>query len=131
MTMSNTDKRYQKSETPILDDEDNHSSHQVVRELWVQRQTDWQEGVQWEDLDDDVQQRYYADRRKEMKIRKEDALKLVPKDIKEALMAVYKALNTYTEETREMDGDYYMSTHKALCDSFYKVARQIPESDFY
>jgi len=128
--MANTDKRYQKSTTPILDDEDNCSSYQVVRELWVARQPDWEQGVQWEDLDDDVQQRYYEERRKEMKIRKEDALKLVPENIKEALMAVYKALNSYTEETRDMDGDYYMSTHKALCDSFYKVARQIPESDY-
>ena len=130
MTMSNTDKRYQKSTTPILDDEEKHTDFKVVRELWVARQPDWQEGVHWDDCDDDVHQRYYADRRKEMKIRKEDALKLVPKDIKEALMAVYKALNSYTEETREMDGDYYMSTHKALCDAFYKVARQIPESDY-
>ena len=129
--MANTDKRYQKSTTPILDDEDNHSSHQVVRELWVQRQPDWEQGVQWEDLDDDVQQRYYADRRKEMKIRKEDALKPVSKDIQIALMKAYKALTTYTEETRDMDGDYLMSTHKALFDAYYEVARQIPESDFY
>ena len=129
--MANTDKRYQKSETPILDDEDNHSSHQVVRELWVQRQTDWEQGVQWEDLDNDMQQRYYDDRRKETKIRKEDALKPVSKDIREALMKAYKALTTYTEETRDMDGDYLMSTHKALFDAYYEVARQIPESDFY
>ena len=128
--MANTDKRYQKSETPILDDEKYNSSHQVVRELWVQRQTDWEQGVQWEDLDDDVQGRYYDERRKEMKLRKADAHILVPEEIQAALMAVYKALNSYTEETREMDGDYYMSTHKALCDAFYKVARQIPESDY-
>ena len=130
MMMSNTDKRYQKSETPILDDEDAGRSYKAVQELWVARQPDWQEGVQWDDCYGDVQNRYYEERRKEIKIRKEDALKLVPENIKEALMAVYKALNSYTEETREMDGDYYMSTHKALCDAFYKVARQIPESDY-
>ena len=46
-------------------------------------------------------------------------------------MKAYKALTTYTEETRDMDGDYLMSTHKALFDAYYEVARQIPESDFY
>ena len=32
------------SNTPILDDEDNHSSHHYIRALWLQRQPDWEEG---------------------------------------------------------------------------------------
>ena len=67
--MSNTDKRYQKSETPILDDEDAGRSYKAVQELWVARQPDWQEGVQWDDCDDDVHQRYYAERREQGEIR--------------------------------------------------------------
>ena len=67
--MSNTDKRYQKSTTPILDDEEKHTDFKVVRELWVARQPDWQEGVHWDDCDDDVHSRYYAERREQSEIR--------------------------------------------------------------
>ena len=113
MTMANTDKRYQKSETPILDDEDNHSSHQVVRELWVQRQTDWEQGVQWEDLDDDVQGRYYDERREQCEIR---------------TMAKW---DTLSQDSRRMQIEAYNNTVDALdkmmnvmCD----LQRPIPES---
>jgi len=67
--MSNTDKRYHKSITPILDDEDAGRSYIEVQQLWVARQPDWQEGVQWNDCDDDVRSRYYAERREQSEIR--------------------------------------------------------------
>ena len=49
------------SKTPILDDEDTGVHFSVVRQRWVQRQPDWQEGVQWDDCDEDVQSRYYKE----------------------------------------------------------------------
>jgi len=113
MTMANTDKRYQKSTTPILDDEDNCSSYQVVRELWVQRQTDWEQGVQWEDLDDDVQQRYYAERREQCEIRN---------------MAKW---DTLSEDSRRMQIESYNNTVDALdkmMHVMYDLERPIPES---
>jgi len=113
MTMANTDKRYQKSETPILDDEDNHSSHQVVRELWVQRQTDWEQGVQWEDLDDDVQQRYYAERNEQCEIR------------------TTAKWDTLSEDSRRMQIESYNNTVDALdkmMHVMYDLQRPIPES---
>ena len=70
--MANTDKRYQKSTTPILDDEDNHSSHHLVQALWLQRQPDWKEGERWDDLADDARlfhRRFYKERREEGEIR--------------------------------------------------------------
>ena len=111
--MANTDKRYQKSTTPILDDEDNCSSYQVVRELWVQRQTDWEQGVQWEDLDDDVQQRYYAERREQCEIR---------------TMAKW---DTLSEDSRRMQRESYNNTVDALdkmMHVMYDLERPIPES---
>jgi len=111
--MANTDKRYQKSETPILDDEDNHSSHQVVRELWVQRQTDWEQGVQWEDLDDDVQQRYYAERNEQVEIR------------------TTAKWDTLSEDSRRMQIESYNNTVDALdkmMHVMYDLQRPIPES---
>ena len=113
MTMANTDKRYQKSETPILDDEDNHSSHQVVRELWVQRQTDWEQGVQWEDLDDDVQQRYYAERNEQVEIR------------------TTAKWDTLSEDSRRTQIESYNNTVDALdkmMHVMYDLQRPIPES---
>jgi len=111
--MANTDKRYQKSTTPILDDEDNHSDFKVVRELWVQRQTDWEQGVQWEDLDDDVQGRYYDERREQCEIR---------------TMAKW---DTLSQDSRRMQIEAYNNTVDALdkmmnvmCD----LQRPIPES---
>ena len=111
--MANTDKRYQKSETPILDDEDNHSSHQVVRELWVQRQTDWEQGVQWEDLDDDVQQRYYAERNEQVQIR------------------TTAKWDTLSEDSRRMQIESYNNTVDALdkmMHVMYDLQRPIPDS---
>ena len=111
--MANTDKRYQKSETPILDDEDNHSSHQVVRELWVARQPDWQESVQWEDLDDDVQHRYYDERREQCEIR------------------TTAKWDTLSEDSRRMQIESYNHTVDALdkmMHVMYGLQRPIPES---
>ena len=111
--MANTDKRYQKSTTPILDDEDNCSSYQVVRELWVARQPDWEQGVQWEDLDDDVQQRYYAERREQCEIR---------------TMAKW---DTLSEDSRRMQIESYNNTVDALdkmMHVMHDLQRPIPES---
>ena len=111
--MANTDKRYQKSTTPILDDEDNCSSHQVVRELWVQRQTDWEQGVQWEDLDDDVQNRYYDERREQCQIR------------------TTAKWDTLSEDSRRMQIESYNNTVDALdkmMHVMYDLQRPIPES---
>ncbi len=111
--MANTDKRYQKSTTPILDDEKNHSDFKVVRELWVQRQTDWQEGVQWEDLDDDVQQRYYAERREQCEI------------------LTTAKWDTLSEDSRRMQIESYNNTVDALdkmMHVMYDLQRPIPES---
>jgi len=111
--MSNTDKRYQKSTTPILDDEDNHSSYQVVRELWVARQPDWQEGVTWEDCDEDVQGRYYNERREQCQIR---------------TTAKWDALS---EDSRRMQIESYNNTVDALdkmMHVMYDLERPIPES---
>ena len=111
--MANTDKRYQKSTTPILDDEDNHSSHHLVQALWLQRQPDWQEGVQWEDCDDDVHQRYYAERREQCQIR---------------TTAKWDALS---EDSRRMQIESYNNTVDALdkmMHVMYDLERPIPES---
>ena len=111
--MANTDKRYQKSTTPILDDEDNCSSYQVVRELWVQRQTDWEQGVQWEDLDDDVQGRYYDERREQCEIR------------------TTANWNKLSEENRRTQIESYNNTVDALdkmMHVMYDLERPIPES---
>ena len=111
--MANTDKRYQKSTTPILDDEDNCSSYQVVRELWVARQTDWEQGVQWEDLDDDVQQRYYDERREQCQIR------------------TTAKWDTLSEDSRRMQIESYNNTVDALdkmMHVMYDLERPIPES---
>ena len=111
--MANTDKRYQKSTTPILDDEDNCSSYQVVRELWVARQTDWEQGVQWEDLDDDVQERYYEERREQCEIR------------------TTAKWDTLSEDSRRMQIESYNNTVEALdkmMHVMYDLERPIPES---
>ena len=99
--------------TPILDDEKNHSDFKVVRELWVQRQPDWQEGVQWDDCDDDVQNRYYKERGEQVEIR---------------TMAKWDALS---QDSRRMQIETYNNTIEAL-DSMmhvmYDLQRPIPES---
>ena len=99
--------------TPILDDEDNCSSYQVVRELWVQRQTDWEQGVQWEDLDDDVQGRYYDERREQCEIR------------------TTAKWDTLSEDSRRMQIESYNNTVDALdkmMHVMYDLQRPIPES---
>ena len=111
--MANTDKRYQKSTTPILDDEDNHSCFKVVRELWVARQPDWQEGVQWEDCDDDVHSRYYAERREQWELRLMTKWNAMPKDRQRELIA---SVNNTVEALDRM-----MSV-------MYDLQRPIPES---
>ena len=111
--MANTDKRYQKSTTPILDDEDNHSSHHLVQALWLQRQPDWQEGVTWEDCDEDVQGRYYEERREQCQIR---------------TTAKWDALS---EDSRRMQIESYNNTVDALdkmMHVMYDLERPIPES---
>ena len=111
--MANTDKRYQKSTTPILDDEDNHSSHHLVQALWLQRQPDWQEGVTWEDCDEDVQGRYYDERREQCQIR---------------TTAKWDALS---EDSRRMQIKSYNNTVDALdkmMHVMYDLQRPIPES---
>ena len=111
--MANTDKRYQKSETPILDDEAKYSDFKVVRELWIKRQPDWQEGVQWEDLDDDVQQRYYADRSEQVEIH------------------TTAKWDTLSEDSRRMQIESYNNTVDALdkmMHVMYDLQRPIPES---
>jgi len=111
--MSNTDKRYQKSTTPILDDEDNHSCFKVVRKLWVARQPDLQEGVQWEDCDDDVHQRYYEERREQWEIRLTAKWNAMTKDRQRELIA---SVNNTVEALDSM-----MSV-------MYDLQRPIPES---
>jgi len=111
--MANTDKRYQKSTTPILDDEDNHSSHHLVQALWLQRQPDWQEGVTWEDCDEDVQGRYYDERREQCQIR---------------TTAKWDALS---EDSRRMQIESYNNTVDALdkmMHVMYGLQHPIPES---
>ena len=111
--MANTDKRYQKSTTPILDDEDNHSSYHLVQALWLQRQPDWQEGVTWEDCDEDVQGRYYDERREQCQIR---------------TTAKWDALS---EDSRRMQIESYNNTVDALdkmMHVMYDLERPIPES---
>ena len=111
--MSNTDKRYQKSTTPILDDEDNHSCFKVVRKLWVARQPDLREGVQWEDCDDDVHQRYYEERREQWEIRLTAKWNAMTKDRQRELIA---SVNNTVEALDSM-----MSV-------MYDLQRPIPES---
>ena len=115
IAMTNTDKRYQKSETRILDDEKMHQDFKVVRELWLQRQPEYQKNgvVHWEDLDDDVQRRYYADRSEQVEIH---------------TMAKW---NTLSQDSRRMQIETYNNTIEAL-DSMmhvmYDLQRPIPES---
>ena len=111
--MSNTDKRYQKSTTPILDDEEKHTDFKVVRELWVAKQPDWQEGVQWDDCDDDVHQRYYEERREQWELRLMTKWNAMPKDRQRELIA---SVNNTVEALDRM-----MSV-------MYDLQRPIPES---
>ena len=99
--------------TPILDDEKMHSSHQVVRELWVQRQTDWEQGVQWEDLDDDVQKRYYKERGEQVEIRTMAKWDTMSKDQQRDL------IETYNNTVAALDSMMHV---------MYDLQRPIPES---
>ena len=110
--MANTDKRYQKSETPILDDEKKHSDFKVVRELWVARQPDWQEGVQWEDLDDDVQHRYYSERREQYELQ---------------LTAKWKDLEEYHRDLIESH-NHAVDALDSMMKVMYALQRPMPES---
>ena len=99
--------------TPILDDEKNHSDFKVVRELWVQRQPDWQEGVQWDDCDDAVHKRYYKERSEQVEIR---------------TMAKWDALS---QDSRRTQIETYNNTVDALdkmMHVMYDLQRPIPDS---
>jgi len=110
--MANTDKRYQKSTTPILDDEEKHTDFKVVRELWVAKQPDWQEGVHWDDCDDDVHQRYYEERREQWELR---------------LMTKW---NTRTPEEHKMDVgmlNYLAKNINEAQEKYYELSQRVPE----
>ena len=113
--MANIDKRYQKSETPILDDEDNHSDFRKVQQLWLQRQPEWDTiaNIQWEDLHGDIHRRYYDERREQCEIR------------------TTAKWNTLSQDSRRMQIETYNNTIEAL-DSMmhvmYDLQRPIPES---
>ena len=101
--------------TPILDDEDMYSDFKEVRQKWLQRQPEWDaiQGVQWEDLDDDVQQRYYKERGEQVEIR---------------TTAKWDALS---EDARRMQ----IESHNNIVDALdkmmhvmYDLQRPIPES---
>jgi hypothetical protein len=112
MTMANTDKRCQRSTTPILDDEKMHQDFKVVRELWVKRQPDLQEGVQWKDLDDDMQRKYYDERREQCEIR------------------TTAKWDTLSEDSRRMQIESYNNTVDVLdkmMHVMYALQRPIPE----
>ena len=99
--------------TPILDDEDTGVNFSIVRQRWVQRQPDWQEGVQWEDCDDDVQNRYYAERSEQVEIR---------------TMANW---NKLSDESRRTQIESYNNAVDALdkmMHVMYDLQRPIPES---
>jgi len=122
MTMSNTDKRYQKSETPILDDEDAGRSYKAVQELWVARQPDWQEGVHWEDCDDDVHQRYYAERREQWELRLMTKWNAMPKDRQRELIAsvnhTVEALDRMMSVMYDLERPIPESIRKIACKEF-------------
>ena len=101
------------SKTPILDDEDTGVHFSVVQQRWVQRQPDWQEGVQWDDCDDDVKNRYYKERREQCEIR------------------TTAKWDTLSEESRRMQIESYNNTVDALdkmMHVMYDLQRPIPES---
>ena len=113
--MANTDKRYQKSETPILDDEKNHSDFKVVRELWLQRQPEWDAvaNTQWDDSGEHVQNRYYKERSEQCEIR------------------TTAKWDTLSEDSRRMQIESYNNTVDALdkmMHVMYDLQRPIPES---
>ena len=114
ITMANTDKRYQKSTTPILDDEKNHSDFKVVRELWLQRQPEYQKNgvVHWEDCDDDLQNRYYKERREQCEIR---------------LTAKWKELEEYHRDLIESH-NHAVDALDSMMKVMYTLQRPIPES---
>ena len=101
--------------TPILDDEKNHSDFKVVRQLWLQRQPEWDAvaNIQWEDLHEDIHRRYYKERGEQVEIR---------------TMAQW---NTLSQDSRRMQIETYNNTIEAL-DSMmhvmYDLQRPIPES---
>jgi hypothetical protein len=99
--------------TPILDDEASGKDFKIVRELWLSRQPDWEKGVTWEDLDEDVQDRYYADRREQWELRTTTNWNALSKDRQRDLIA---SVNNTVEAIDRM-----MSV-------MYDIQRPIPES---
>ena len=99
--------------TPILDDEASGKDFKIVRELWLSRQPDWEKGVTWEDLDEDVQDRYYDDRREQWELRTTTNWNALSKDRQRDLIA---SVNNTVEAIDRM-----MSV-------MYDIQRPIPES---
>jgi len=115
MTMTNKLKWKEEKATPILDDEDMYSDFKEVRQRWLQRQPEWDaiDNTQWDDLDKDAQDRYFAERREQVEIR---------------TMAKWDALS---EDSRRMQIESYNNTVDALdkmMHVMYDLERPIPES---
>ena len=104
--------------TPILDDEKNHSDFKVVRELWVQRQPDWQEGVQWDDCDEDVQSRYYKERGEQVQIRTISRWDALSEDARRTQIEAYN--NTVDALDKMMHVMYDLE--RPIPDSIRKIA---------
>ena len=101
--------------TPILDDEDMYSDFKEVQQLWLQRQPEWDaiDNTQWDDLDDAVHKRYYAERSEQVEIR------------------TVAKWDTLSEDSRRMQIESYNNTVDALdkmMHVMYDLQRPIPES---
>ena len=126
MTMANTDKRYQKSTTPILDDEAKHSDFRKVQQLWLERQPFYKQNTKtcndvgipvtkltFENIDEEDRHRYYAERSEQVEIR------------------TTAKWDTLSEDSRRMQIESYNNTVDALdkmMHVMYDLQRPIPES---
>ena len=100
------------SKTPILDDEDAGKSYEEVQRLWLQRQPEWYDGMLFQTTHEDIQNRYYNDRREQHEMR---------------LTAKWNELKEYQRDLIEAHNDVVYALDKMMS-VMYTLQRPIPES---
>ena len=100
------------SKTPILDDEDAGKSYEEVQRLWLQRQPEWYDGMLFQTANEDIQNRFYNDRREQYEIR---------------LTAKWNELKEYQSDLIEVHNNIVDALDKMMS-SMYTLQRPIPES---
>jgi len=106
-------KKKTESKTPILDDEDAGKSYEEVQRLWLQRQPEWYDGMLFQTAHEDIQNRYYNDRREQHEIR---------------LMTAWDALSQDTRRTQIESYNNIVEALDKMMHVMYDLQRPIPES---